>query len=95
MVIYKYTLPDIVNTVHTVRIPYDATILDYQIQDSGSGAGSQHVIWALVDEQITGGIDYRFILTWTGWANVVNKEDIYIGTAQRKDGLVYHLFQRP
>lgn len=82
--IYKYDIP-ILDDFY-LDLPIQAKILSFQIQDETP------VIWALVDP--TNDPETRRFSVWgTGEVIDLKNSDIYIGTAQKKHGFVWHLFE--
>ena len=82
-VVWKYDLGGFYDDI-SLKMPKSAIPLSVQKQ-----AGSP-VLWCLCDNTE----DYaerQFTFAWTGYQ--INMDVDYIGTIQREDGLVYHLFE--
>ena len=66
-------------------LPVGSQFLDFQVQDD------YFVIWALAP--IDTPLQERTILVcYTGVNNDIHSYDVYLGTVQHPDGLVYHAF---
>ena len=82
--IYKYEI--LIQGDFYLDLPIQAEILSFQTQ------GETPVIWALVDP--TNKFESRkFSIRKTGEVIDSRNSDIYIGTAQKKHGFVFHLFE--
>jgi hypothetical protein len=85
--VFKY---EVDFTAKEISLPKGAKVLHADVQQSNFGNGIY--IWALVNPN-EGSKESRFFYACPTGGLVYNDSDVYIGSAQTKEGFMFHVFE--
>lgn len=91
-VIHKFPFPDLVGAPFVVMIPKEYTFLSVQEQGYLDVAG-EISLWAIVDPAHQA-VKHEFKMVFTGQPFHDEDDYMFLGTIQRNNGLVQHVFKK-
>lgn len=92
MKVFKYYLP--LFGVDEVNMPEGAKVISVGLQEDFDESGEDVVLWAIVEPEPNRNklVPRQFLTVYTG-EDFDPKGKVFIGTVQRKDGIVLHIFE--
>lgn len=90
-VIHKFPFPDLVGAPFVVMIPKEHTFLS--VQEQMNDLDFDITLWAIVDPAHQA-VKHEFKMVFTGQPFHDEDDYMFLGTIQRNNGLVQHVFKK-